>query len=188
MTGTAAFLLGGPTSAAADGSTAEWLAFQKFGEALYGLVTSPMKVAELIDQQRFFMFVAKCQVLISEVEAAKRDVRDGLRAATCQGEDPYMRQAAAAAHLIREKVPELGVAAVKLSSAIKPPGLRKAADEAAEGLSELKSRKMWVDRVGSFCGPPSARQAFLDDVDASLAIVRECRERLGQMVDKLQTA
>ena len=162
--------------------------FSALSNAFLGLIHSVAPIADLIDQTRFYYFLLSCQALLMDLEVDKRTVRDTLRNSACPSSGAHVLAAVEAAQRIRDNVPRLGGAAKTLATAIKPADLRAAADRAGDQLLEIASLKSsWLHQVGGYCGKvPVGREAFLTQVEASLAAASQCRKTLGTMIDKLK--
>ncbi|MGE4304267.1 MAG: hypothetical protein AB7E24_09570 [Novosphingobium sp.] len=182
----AALLFVMPERAAAqlDG---DWAAFEGLGGLFERLrqITDP--IADNISRTKFLWFLNRLQEPLWDILQEKGNVQRALRIADCAGDRRSV--IALADQSARKIVPladELSNRMRVLASAIKPADTRQEAAQLADRLGALQNRKMWTNRVGQFCGDNAAgRQRFLAEVEASIAVVKEARLRLENLMEKI---
>lgn len=167
----------------------EWDAFNKLGDLFTSLLQSSDKIAAAVDRARLLAFLHGVYRPLSAIKFEKEKVRDLLAAANCKPSGRAGRERAeAAAKRVRDPLPPLAAATRTLATAVAPTDLREPARKTAELMSGLNTRAMWVERVKGIC-PTSTNEArrlsMLNEVRASIEIVRECNRRLDALIDGL---
>ena len=144
-------------------------------------------IAEAIDRIRFRDFLYHIRTPLSDLLTMKLQVQLDLLQVICTGPTatglaPAERQASQLLPLIDELQRSVAV----LETAVRPEGLRAEIREVCDELRELRFRKLWIARVGAYCGMSAAtRKQLLAEIRESAGLVRRCQDSLDKLIDKV---
>ena len=173
----------------AQSDDGDWVNFDRLARAFNALLNAPNPIADTVTRLKFVDFLRDVKRPVNRIRSAKREVLEMLQPPSCSSHPDSASRMAAAAQAARRIVPLVSQLATHLDTlhdAIRPQGISNNVRAIAEGLRSMQSRKMWVNRVSSYCGrTPNQRTDFRQEVADSHNRVLIVAIQLDSLIDRL---
>jgi signal transduction histidine kinase len=187
------FLLGAgtalafPSTAVHARSTDQWDLLGDVAPAIDNFLRSALSLGNYVNQRRLLWHLRKLYRSVTDILDVKMVAWRAVHDVPCAPPFAARRGAVRAQRLIQPLMKRLAVQVDLLAGAAGPPRIGSELRSLADGLRSLGDQGSWMSNADRFCNlSQSRKKALLQEAEASLKLVQECRIRLDRLINRLQ--